>query len=260
MDLSSISRAMTAALIAFFVICAAVAQAQDAKTLLKAGDQFYQKRDADLSAIQIAIRHWENAAATNPGSAEAQCRISKAYHYLSRFSPDGDLNPSYRESAVKYAQKAVDADEKDACGHYWLAKTMFELNKSKPVTQFFRALADINNHANKAKSLDPKIDEGGPDRLLAHIAYNSQIVKVEPAAEHIEAALAVSPNYHENLLENAQVLLKRKRYREARKVLDKLFSLKARPGETGEMNFSKRQAKALLESLPKEPWKFDRTN
>ena len=249
MTFKSIPPAAVAALIGAMLLISRPAAAQEIDTLIKAGDQLYKKRSADIAAIRQATAHWQRALDIDPSNALPACNIAMAHHYLSRFAPESESKSQHQTQAIQYAQKALGADPEQACGHYWTALLQYEQAQSQAPTQFFRALGQINAHLAKAKSLNKEIYHGGPDRLMGRIAYTSPIIKTKEATEHLEAALAVSPDYYENLIDYAEIMIKRKRFLDARGALNKVLNLKSKDGDEKELRAAQQKAEALLDSI-----------
>jgi hypothetical protein len=247
----STTQFLAAAILVIFIAATGAAHAQEYETLLKAGDQLYLKRSTNLYSVHRAIAHWNTAAALDATSAHPFHRIAMAYFFLYRFPIEGESRSAYLDKSSDAAKKALAVNPKSAQAHYWLAVVQYEQTRKKTATRFFQALSEIKSHLRQAKAADEKIYDGGPDRMLGHIASNSPIVKLKAATEHLEAALAISPDYHENLIAYATVISQRKRIRDARAALNKLLALHAAPGAENELRVSKLKAKQLLESLEK---------
>ena len=80
----------------------------------------------------------------------------------------------------------------------------------------------------KAVSLDPTVSHAGPHRALGKLYLELPFFlggDLDKAEFHLKAAVRLAPDYAENQLGLAQVLIKKNNYTEAREFLHKLIEL-----------------------------------
>ena len=80
----------------------------------------------------------------------------------------------------------------------------------------------------KAVSLDPTVSHSGPHRALGKLYMELPFFlggDLDKAEFHLKAAVRLAPDYAENQLGLAQVLVKKNNYTEAREFLHKLIEL-----------------------------------
>jgi tetratricopeptide (TPR) repeat protein len=125
--------------------------AQSASERIALGDKAYAALDAN-----VALAHYEAAAAADPQSYAAQWKSSRSLMDISSL----ERNPARRDSlygaAEKYARRAIQVSPNHAEGHFSLARALGKTALTQSPKGRVRYAKDIRNEALKCLALDPK--------------------------------------------------------------------------------------------------------
>lgn len=148
----------------------------------------------------------------------------------------GEGKLSLAKKGRSLAAKAVELRPNEAASQYALAVLMGLVTQNDP---FYEQWADgletipkIQKHAAIAAMLDPKLNYGGPDRLLGELysqapAQPISIGDMKLAIQHFQKAVAAAPDFPDNRLELAEALIKKRQTAQACEQLSKIMRLDA---------------------------------
>ena len=116
-----------------------------------------------------------------------------------------------------------------AAGHYYLALDMGQLAQAETLSAL-KLVHEMEGEFKDAADLDVNFDFGGADRGLGLLYRDApgwpiSIGNRHKAHEYLERALAIAPDYPENILNLAEAFLKWGDYMDAKKELDALDAL-----------------------------------
>jgi tetratricopeptide (TPR) repeat protein len=242
-----------AKIISAFVLCAILlasrARAQDAASLLLAGDELFKKRAAGVESLQLAVERWEKAGKLEMKKAEPLYKIAMAHHYLAFFS--GAKDPSlHLKKAMDAATAALAREPKSAGANYWYCVLKIEVFEGKSPTEYLAQLEGLRKRLQIALDADKTFEEGGPDRTLGRMLFRSKLVFPEEAEKHARSAVEIGPNSAANLVLLGEILARKKSMDECREVLKKVDSLTPSCGNEKELAAEKEKARSILAGLP----------
>ncbi len=174
----------------------------------------------DLPRARAAAEH---ALAIEPDNGAAAWRLARALFHLAQAAD---------ERAAQLAAECIDVSEVARANapdtaevHYYASLCMGARAQAKTVEGLDlveRMLAE----AKRTLELDSKILHGGAHRLLGGIylrapAWPASVGDLDAALEHLEAAVAIAPDWAENHLLLAEALLADDREDEARAALER---------------------------------------
>ena len=99
---------------------AAPAQDDAVKKLIRAGDEFYAKRDQEGMALK-AIEAYKKALALEESCTEACWKATLAHYWLGNHEKDSTKQAEIFREAIDFAKMAVAIDENCIEAHFWLA-------------------------------------------------------------------------------------------------------------------------------------------
>ena len=114
-------------------------------------------------------------------------------------------------SAVDAGQACLERAPESALCHYALALGLGVQARERRATAT-DGMKKMVEHLRRAKELDPRIDEGGPDRVLAVLLTRAPAWPVGPgnpegAVQEARRAVEIAPDYPPNLLALSEALL-----------------------------------------------------
>ena len=239
-------------------------RAQDLAALLAAGDSAYDTyRPAD------AVRAFESALAIDSLDYGANWKAARSMVDIAKqITGSQDSLKRRRDSlysvARGYAERALRVDSTDAEAHFTLALVLGQLSRTRGGKERVRFARIIFDEASRAVALDSTHD--GAHHVLG--AWHAEVKRLsgiqkffaktlfgggfldrgswDEAIAHLQRAVALRPNHVFHRLELAEVLVDRKRYSDARELLETIPPL----AQSDPMDDQyKRDAAALAERI-----------
>lgn len=216
------------------------ASAQDALVL---GIQAMERFD-----LPTARRHLEDAVRAEPGSYQANWRLAHVLLDLGKRTPEERKDPA-RDSlyveAESYARRATAAKPDGADGYFVLANAVGRTSLTKGKKERIQHAVEIRNAAQRAIELDPRHD--GAHHVLGR--WHAEIMRLsslqrffaknfmgatifnqaswDEAERLLRIAVELRPEWIYHRLDLAEVLIDRRRWREAKTQLDAIAALPA---------------------------------
>lgn len=165
----------------------------------------------DPAAVRRAIEAYLGAAQLAPTSIDGLCGAVAALAWLVEHSPDAAERSDLAGAAVSSAQECARRAPKSARCEYALATALGVHAREHPTTALAR-VKEVVAHLKAAAELDPRIDHGGPDRVLALVLVRAPGWPTGPgdpeaAVAHAQKALALFPDYAFNQVVLAEALV-----------------------------------------------------
>ena len=216
-------------------------RAQTAADEIRLGIEAKRLRDP-----ATALAHFEAAIRSDSQNYEANWRAAEALLDLGKQTPDSVPSPerdSLYARAERRARVAVAADSMGPDGHYVLAAAIGRASLTKSKKERVRRAAEIRAEALRALALDPRHDKA--DHVLGR--WNAEIMRLsgltrffaktflggkifnaaswDSAVVYMDRAVAIDSESIYHHLDLAEILVDRKRYREARVHLNLIATL-----------------------------------
>lgn len=235
------------------------AEVEKVHMLVVEADKLWLERATPGSA-EKSLDTLHDALKLAPHNVQALWRAARACAWLAERVGDAKDKPQQAKLAdegIGYAQRAtfVDSDRKE--GYYYLALSYAMRADATPSN----GLALVPLMVKALKKADEPIggglDHSGPDRVLAQIYLNAppwptSVGDVEEAVEKLENACDQNPEFPENHLAMAEAYIKTRKYRDARKHLERVLNAQPAPDWAPELPRLKERAEKLLEKLPQK--------
>ncbi|MEQ8272054.1 MAG: tetratricopeptide repeat protein [Deltaproteobacteria bacterium] len=204
----------------------------DVEALLAMSDEAARWGPAgpDLQQSRAAAEH---ALTLEPENGEAAWRVARALFHLAQATDDAALAGRCIDVAELATKQVPDA----AIAHYYASLCMGARAEAKTV-EGLDLVERMLDEGKRALALDPTVLHGGPHRLLGGIylrapAWPASVGDLDAALEHLEAAIAIAPDWAENHLLLAEALHADDRDDEARAAVERARTLMVDPASEG---------------------------
>jgi len=224
--------------------------------IIKAGDELYSKRE-NLQNVMKAIDKYKEALEIDGKCYEAVWRISRAYYYYGwRLDEDDDEGKKemfgrgihWGKIAVKYGGDRPD-------GHFWLGVNYGCWGEANGVFKSISMVDDVEEEMHETIKIDPSYEGGGPYRLLGRMEYRLPGLlggDNDDSIKYLRKAIELGPNNTQNYLFLAETLMEEDEYVEAKRLLEKVISMKPDPRWINEAKEDRAIAKELLIEVKEE--------
>lgn len=145
-----------------FILAAAVAvvllagvSAFAADSAVDQADALYALRAKQDNAIDQGIALLNKFLAANPNNYDALWRQARFYWYKGDHQPEGKKLNDF-EKGKAFAERAVNANEKDAEGHYWFASLIGSVGQEKGILNSLFMVKPMKEQLDRCIELDPK--------------------------------------------------------------------------------------------------------
>ncbi|HVR85233.1 MAG TPA: hypothetical protein VMU54_13030 [Planctomycetota bacterium] len=156
-----------------------------------------------------------------------------------------------REGGLREAREAIRLSPNQAEGHYWLGWLLLQTADAE---QSYSRLKEAVSELLQAQQGDPKVDEGGPARMLGRIYQETPgwplLGSRTKAIRWYTKSLEAAPEALRTHLWLGQTYAQDGQIERARLELEKVSSAKPRAGREKETLESRQEADTLLKTLP----------
>ncbi len=206
-------------------------------------------------SLEKAIELLEKLKAENPEKDIIRGKLSSAFFYKGLFSPEGTRE---REDAfdngVKYGQEAITLNPRAVYGNFWYASNLGYLGMCRG------ALASLASIDPFKRSMEVVLKEnenfyfGGPHRAIGRLYHQApgwpiSIGNKNKAFEHLEKCVQLAPNFMNNRLYLAELLIDMGKKDKAVEHLNFCKDTALNPGHEKEDGVYKEQAEKLLKRI-----------
>ena len=153
------------------------ARAQDT-TMTVAGHIAAGDKAHDAANAPAALAHYEAAIALDAKSYEALWRAAREQIDVAEFMTNKKQREELFRKGELYARRAVEANPKDAEGHFHLARSLGRTALTLGSRDRVRYAGDVRAHALEALKLNPR----HPGALHVMGVWNAEIRRLNPAA------------------------------------------------------------------------------
>ncbi|MFQ5637456.1 MAG: tetratricopeptide repeat protein [bacterium] len=188
---------------------------------------------------------------------------NRRYHYLSRTAwfaiwqsyhgRDKREITDFASRGIALAKKAIKLNSERVEGYYYRAIATGLFAEQHQV-QSKDAMKHIRSDAVKAIKIDPTLDHGGPHRLLGALYLRAPgppagIGSRRRALTHLNKAVALSPDYPENMLFLAEAYQRIGQHSQARDLLERVLASEKPGGDLMDRKRFRRRAEEMREKL-----------
>jgi tetratricopeptide (TPR) repeat protein len=214
-------------LIAFFLICVfgvPVASAQNSTTLAEIDTQ--HEKSQLQSEYQDIASQIEKVLAGNPNQYQWQWRQARTQYSLAKKA--GESKSNHYDLCILHSSQAIELQPDSAVSYFYRGLCLGKQGEMKGVWASLGIIDPFEEDMKKAVELDPKVNHAGPHRALGKLYLELPFFlggDSDKSVFHLKAAARLAPNYAENQLGLAQVLIKKNNSTQARESLHKLMQL-----------------------------------
>lgn len=210
-------------------------------------DSYYQRR-SDLENVRKALSIVEAEVAENPRSYAAWWRIAEYDCYLARHLPDDQQIPVL-EDGVKAGKTAESIEPQRPEGHFWTGTDQGLLGEDRGLWGGLRLIDPVRDEMQAVLKLDPDYQQDGAERVLGRLYYEAPFFKggnKNLSVRILEHCLRRYPGNSLTMLYLADSYRSTGRREDARKLLEKIISLRPTPADAPELADNQANARSEL--------------
>jgi len=214
-------------LIVFFLIFAfgvPVVSAENPITLAEIDSQ-HEKSQLQTEYQEIASQI-EKVLASNPNQYPWQWRQARTQYSLAKKA--GESKSDYYDLCILHSSRAIDLQPDSAVSYFYRGLCRGKQGEMKGVWASLGMIEPFKEDMTKAIELGPKVNHAGPHRALGKLYLELPFFlggDSDKAVFHLKEAVRLAPDYAENHLGLAQILVKKNNSTQARESLHKLIQL-----------------------------------
>ena len=214
-------------LIVFFLIFAfgvPVVSAENPITLAEI-DSKHEKSQLQTEYQEIASQI-EKVLASNPNQYPWQWRQARTQYSLAKKA--GESKSDYYDLCILHSSRAIDLQPDSAVSYFYRGLCRGKQGEMKGVWASLGMIEPFKEDMTKAVELGPKVNHAGPHRALGKLYLELPFFlggDSDKAVFHLQEAVRLAPDYAENHLGLAQILVKKNNSTQARESLHKLIQL-----------------------------------
>ena len=214
-------------LIVFFLIFAfgvPVVSAENPITLAEIDSQ-HEKSQLQTGYQEIASEI-EKVLASNPNQYQWQWRQARTQYSLAKKA--GESKSDHYDLCILHSSRAIDLQPDSAVSYFYRGLCRGKQGEMKGVWASLGMIEPFKEDMTKAVELGPKVNHAGPHRALGKLYLELPFFlggDSDKAVFHLKEAVRLAPDYAENHLGLAQILVKKNNSTQARESLHKLIQL-----------------------------------
>lgn len=233
-------------------------EGEDPERLALRAEEIFRERPRTVSSAREAFRAMSAATRSapegHPRRYEYLAGSARIAAWLANHVEGDDASEAFADTALVYANTAVQADSSRVEGFYWRAVGAGVLARHNRLTLGRSAMTRIRDDASTAIRLDSTFQHGGPHRVLGGLYLRAPgppagVGSLRRALHHLELADEIAPGHPENILLLAEAYLEAEREEEAARILNELLSGDIPYGDSRDRDAWRAEARSLLERI-----------
>jgi len=188
-------------------------------------DHIYEKSNSSLEYEKIVMQI-ENFLTTHPGHYEWYWRLARTHYAIAKKLPDNNIH--HFKLCISYSSKAIELQSDSAISYFYRGLCRGKQGETKGIWASLGIIGPFTEDMEKAVSLDPSVNHAGPHRALGKLYLELPFIlggDLGKSTFHLQEAVRLAPDYAENHLGLAQVLIKKNNPTQAQETLNKLMQL-----------------------------------
>jgi tetratricopeptide (TPR) repeat protein len=211
------------------------------------------ERELDEENLDTVYGELVELVEEDPECGWAYGLLSEIYFWFGETAEPEDKLFCYEEG-VKYGEKGVAADEDSLEAIFWLAVNYGSFGQEKGIMKSLSLISPIKSLAERAIEMDESYFYGGPWRVLGRLYHKApgfpfSIGDSKKAAECLEKALEIGPNFYLNHLFLAELYISNREKSKAKERLEWILEAKPNKNHEREDEGYKSEAESLLKNL-----------
>ncbi len=214
-------------------------------------DRLHQESKSSLEYKKIS-NQIENILTTRPGQHEWQWRLARTHYAIAKILPENNIY--HYGLCISYSSKAIKLQPNSAISYFYRGLCRGKQGEINGIWASLGIISPFEEDMEKAVSLDPTVSHAGPHRALGKLYLELPFIlggDLEKSSFHLKEAVRIAPNYAENYLGLAQVLIKKNNFNKARETLNKLIQLTDNTLDEKLLSLKKKGIKLLEEITPR---------
>jgi len=161
----------------------------------------------------------------HPDAPKAASEFARRCFDWAEFATNNAQRAELANAGIAAAEAAIKASSNSAAAHYYLAKNLGQLARTKTLGAL--PLVDrMEAEFKRARALDEKLDHAGPDRFLGLLYFEAPVIASvgsrSKARRHFNRAAELDPDYPENRLHLIEAAIRWKELKTAHHELEAL--------------------------------------
>jgi len=188
-------------------------------------DRLYEKSESKPEFENI-VSQIEKVLADNPNQYKWKWRLARTHYSLASQSENSEIH--HYDQCILYSTQAIEMRPDSSDSYFYRGLCRGKQGEMKGVWASLGIIDPFEEDMKKALSLDPNVNHAGPHRALGKLYLELPFFlggDLDKSAYHLNEAVRLAPDFAENQLGLAQVLIKKNNSTEARESLHKLMQL-----------------------------------
>lgn len=188
-------------------------------------DHLYQKSSTALEYESIA-NNIEKFLAPQPDQPAWQWRLARTHYALAKKMPDKKIH--HFEQCISYSSRAIELKPDSAISYFYRGLCRGKKGEAQGIWASLSIISPFKEDMEKAASLGPAVNHAGPHRALGKLYLELPFFlggNLDKSLFHLQEAVRLAPDFAENHLGLAQVLIKKNNFTQARETLHNLIQL-----------------------------------
>ena len=188
-------------------------------------DRLFEESKSKLEYENI-VSQIDKVLADNPNQYKWKWRQARTHYALAKISENSEIY--HYGQCIQFSTQAIELQSDSAVSYFYRGLCRGKQGEMKGVWASLGIIDPFEEDMKKAVSLDPTVNHAGPHRALGKLYLELPFFlggDLDKSAFHLNEAVRLAPDYAENQLGLAQVLIKKNNSKEARESLHKLMQL-----------------------------------
>jgi len=222
--------------------------------MLEQVNEWIDKREEEGN-LDRAIGRLEELIRENPEKDILRGKMSNAYFYKGLFSQEGSRErEDYFDKGVNFAKEAITLNPNAIYGNFWYASNLGYLGMCRGVLSSLASIDPFKKSMEVVLKENENFFFAGPHRAIGRLYHQApgwpiSIGSKSRAAEHLEKCVELAPNFFNNRIYLAELLIDLGKKDSAKEHLQWCIDTPLNPRHEREDGVYKDQAKKLFERI-----------
>ena len=188
-------------------------------------DRLYKESKSKQEYEKIALQI-ERFLENDPNLHEWKWRLARVHYALAKHFEESKVH--HYEQCILLSSQAIELKSNSAISYFYRGLCRGKKGELKGVWASLGIIDPFEEDMKKAVSLDPTINHSGPHRALGKLYLELPFFlggDLDKSEFHFLESIRLAPDFAENHLGLAQVLIKKNKTTKARETLQKLMQL-----------------------------------
>ena len=188
-------------------------------------DRLYKESKSRQEYEKIALQI-EKILKNNPNLHEWKWRLARVHYALAKNFEESKVH--HYEQCILLSSHAIELKSNSAISYFYRGLCRGKKGELKGVWASLGIIDPFEEDMKKAVNLDPTVNHSGPHRALGKLYLELPFFlggDLDKSESHFLESIRLAPDFAENRLGLAQVLIKKNKSEKARETLHKLMEL-----------------------------------